>query len=62
MSHMESLGDADALVLDPERVIDTATFESGPSFSVGITHVLVAGTPVMRDGEIVEDAFPGEPI
>ena len=54
--------DADSVVFDPERVIDTATYEDGLSYSTGITHVLVAGTPVVRDSEIVEAAFPGKPI
>ncbi len=54
--------DADIVVFDPERVIDTATYEDGLSYSTGITHVLVAGTPVVRDSEIVEAAFPGKPI
>ncbi len=54
--------DADLVVFDPGTVIDTATFEGGLDYSTGIEHVLVSGTPVVRDGEIVEDVFPGRPV
>jgi N-acyl-D-aspartate/D-glutamate deacylase len=54
--------DADLVVFNPETVIDKATFEDGLEYSSGIEHVLVSGTLVVRDGEIVEDAFPGRPV
>ena len=54
--------DADLVVLDPETVLDTATFETGPSYSVGIPWVLVEGVPIVADGELVPDVFPGRPI
>ena len=54
--------DADLVVFDPQRILDTATFESGPSFSTGIEHVLVAGEPVVERGESVPGVFPGQPI
>lgn len=54
--------DADVTVFDPERIIDTATFEKGLSFSVGIDHVLVNGVAVVRDGKTVPDTFPGRAV
>lgn len=54
--------DADITVFDPETVIDRSTFVQGDLPSAGIVHVLVAGTPVVRDAELVEGVFPGRPI
>ena len=54
--------DADLVLFDPATVTDNATFEEGLDYSTGIEHVLVSGTPVVRNGEIVEDAFPGRPV
>lgn len=54
--------DADITVFDAARILDTATFEGGLSFSAGIDHVLVNGVPVVRDGKTVPDTFPGEAV
>ncbi len=54
--------DADITVFDPDRVLDTATFEDDLSFSVGVEHVLVNGTFVVRDGETVQHVFPGRAV
>jgi dihydroorotase len=54
--------DADITVFDPQRVRDTATFERGLSFSEGIEHVLVNGTPVVRDGKTVKGVYPGRAV
>ncbi len=54
--------DADLTVFDAKRVIDRATFEDSYQYSDGIVHVLVGGTPVVRDGALVEGVFPGRPI
>jgi dihydroorotase len=51
--------DADITVFDPATVIDRATFAEPTLPSGGIPHVLVAGTFVVRDGELVEGAVPG---
>lgn len=49
-------------IFDPERIIDTATFEEGLSNSIGIEYVLVGGTIVIRGGELIEGVFPGKAI
>ena len=51
--------DADITVFDPERVIDKATFDEPLQYSEGIQFVLVNGTPVVRDGKLVEGVLPG---
>jgi len=54
--------DADIVVFDAETIIDTATFETGPSFSEGVRHLFVNGVAVVVDGEAVEGVFPGEAV
>ncbi|MBT4976139.1 MAG: hypothetical protein HOL51_26915 [Gemmatimonadetes bacterium] len=48
--------DADITIFDPLTIIDKATYQA----SEGIHHVLVNGTSVVRDGELIADAFPGK--
>ena len=60
--HLGIGADADLVVLDPELVTDTATYLDSTSPAVGVRHLLVSGTPVVSDGELVADAFPGKPI
>ncbi|MDP6184066.1 MAG: amidohydrolase family protein, partial [Gammaproteobacteria bacterium] len=43
--------DADLVVFDPDRVIDTATFEDPHQFPEGIVHVIVGGELVVNDGK-----------
>jgi dihydroorotase len=52
--------DADITVFDPLHIIDKATFEDPLQYSAGIQFVLVNGTPVISDGELVEGVFPGK--
>ena len=54
--------DADLTVFDPLTVIDRSTFAEPAVPSEGIEHVLVAGTFVVRDGELVESARPGQGV
>jgi dihydroorotase len=54
--------DADITVFDPATVIDQATFAEPMKPSAGISHVLVNGTFVVRNGELVPDARPGKPV
>jgi cytosine/adenosine deaminase-related metal-dependent hydrolase len=53
--------DADLVVFDPATVTDHATYTQMAA-STGFRHVLVGGTPVVRDGEIVLDALPGRAV
>jgi N-acyl-D-amino-acid deacylase len=52
---------ADVVVFDPATVADRATFEKPHQYAVGFRHVLVNGTPVLRDGEHT-GAFPGRAL
>lgn len=54
--------DADITVFDPATVIDNATFTEPTKPSTGITEVLVNGTFVVRNGELVAGARPGKPM
>ncbi|HXV64438.1 MAG TPA: amidohydrolase family protein [Vicinamibacteria bacterium] len=54
--------DADLTVFDPETILDRSSYEDGDVPSTGIAHVLVSGTFVVRDGELVADALPGRAI
>jgi N-acyl-D-amino-acid deacylase len=52
---------ADVVVFDPERVRSNATYDEPRRFPDGIEHVLVAGVPVLRDGEHT-GATPGRAL
>jgi dihydroorotase len=65
---------ADVTVFDPATISDRATYVDAAAYSSGIVHVVVNGTPVVRDGEL-DDAgvlqgqkvalgarMPGRPI
>lgn len=54
--------DADLTLFDPVTVIDRSTYTQGDVPSEGIMHVLVGGTAVVRDGQLVEGVFPGRAI
>ncbi len=54
--------DADLAVFDPETVLDMADYDAPAAPSRGFTFVLVGGTPVVRDGSLVEGVFPGRAI
>lgn len=41
---------ADVIVFSPEKVRDLSTYDDPHHFSEGVSHVLVNGTPVLRDG------------
>jgi N-acyl-D-amino-acid deacylase len=52
---------ADVVVFDPARVEDRATFEKPHQYAVGVRHVFVNGTPVLKDGEHT-GAKPGRAV
>jgi dihydroorotase len=54
--------DADLTIFDPDTVIDNATFDEPALPSSGIPHVLVGGTFVVENSELVEGAVPGQPV
>ena len=54
--------DADITVFGAATVLDQATFREPTTPSAGITHVLVNGTFVVRNGELLADARPGKPV
>ena len=49
---------ADVTVFDPETIIDRSTWDEPQLFAVGVEHVIVNGTSVLRDGEMTGQA-PG---
>jgi N-acyl-D-aspartate/D-glutamate deacylase len=54
--------DADIVIFDPAAVQDKATYRAPLTPSVGMKHVLVRGTPVVRDGQVVDGVSPGKAI
>ncbi|HVT71162.1 MAG TPA: amidohydrolase family protein [Trebonia sp.] len=54
--------DADLVVFDPATVTDQATYSAPARTTTGIRHVLVNGTFVVRDAQLVRDARPGRPV
>jgi N-acyl-D-amino-acid deacylase len=52
---------ADVVVFDPATVGDKATFEKPHQYSVGMKHVFVNGTQVLKDGEHT-GAKPGRAV
>jgi len=55
-------GDADIVVFDPDTVADRASYRESTRPSDGIRHVLVNGAFVVRDGDLVADELPGQPV
>jgi N-acyl-D-aspartate/D-glutamate deacylase len=54
--------DADLVVFDPATISDQASYADSTRPSAGIRHVLVNGSFVVRDGDIVPAALPGRPV
>jgi len=53
---------ADITIFDPEKVTDQATYEKGTLPSVGIPYVVVNGTIVVKDAQVLKGVNPGQPI
>ncbi len=54
--------DADLTLFDPETVIDRSTYTDATTPPDGIPWVVVNGTVVVEDGELVEGVRPGEAV
>ncbi len=54
--------DADITIFDPATVADRSTFAEPALTSAGIPHVLVNGTFVVRNGQLIAGALPGRPV
>jgi N-acyl-D-glutamate deacylase len=54
--------DADLTIFDPATVVDNATMKDGGLPSTGIPHVVVNGTIVVKDSEVLRGVYPGKPI
>ncbi|MEV8469035.1 amidohydrolase family protein [Fluviibacterium sp. DFM31] len=55
---------ADITIFDPATVTENATYEAGENAlpTTGIPYVIVNGTVVVRDSEVLKDVYPGQPI
>jgi N-acyl-D-aspartate/D-glutamate deacylase len=60
--HLGVGADADVVVLDPTSISDAASYLDPTAPSVGVRHLLVNGTLVVRDGAVIPDALPGQPL
>jgi N-acyl-D-amino-acid deacylase len=57
--------DADLVVFDPEIITDTSDYPGlgePDSPPLGIEHVIVNGTPVVKNGQLIKDAHPGKAV
>jgi N-acyl-D-aspartate/D-glutamate deacylase len=54
--------DADLTVFDPDTVTDNSTMAKGGLPSTGIPYVVVNGTVVVKDSEVLKDVYPGQAI
>ena len=59
---IETGADADLVVFDPARISDRATFAEPALPSEGISHVLVNGVFVVRDGQPQKNRHPGRAV
>jgi hypothetical protein len=58
---LDAIGaDADLVVFNPNSIVDTATYVGGLSYSKGINYVIVSGTVLVGDGNLIEGRFPGK--
>lgn len=60
--HLGVGADADLVVIDPATYADAASYLDSIRPSVGVRHLLVQGSPVVRDGALLSDAYPGRPV
>jgi N-acyl-D-aspartate/D-glutamate deacylase len=60
--HLGIGADADVVVLDPGSVADRATYTDPTRPSAGVQHLLVGGEFVIRDGQLLAAAYPGQAV
>jgi len=53
---------ADITIFDPKTVRDNATYMKGTLPTTGIPFVIVNGTIVVKDSQVLKDVNPGQPI
>ena len=51
--------DADITIFDPQTILDNATYRNPYQEASGITHVIVNGQTIIRQGELVPGSYPG---
>jgi dihydroorotase len=54
--------DADVVIFDAATIMDRATYREPTLPPLGVPHVIVGGTPVVRDGRLVPGVVAGRPI
>jgi N-acyl-D-aspartate/D-glutamate deacylase len=54
--------DADIVVFDAATIEDRSTYQSAMEPSIGMKYVLVGGTPVVDEGKLVPDVYPGHAL
>jgi N-acyl-D-aspartate/D-glutamate deacylase len=54
--------DADIVIFDAKIIRDRATFAKPMAPSVGVHYLVVGGTVIVSEGEIVPDVFPGRAL
>ncbi len=59
---MQVGADADISIFNPTTISDKASFDKGLAFSEGMEYVLVNGKIILRNGNILSNTFPGQPI
>jgi len=54
--------DADIVVFDPQTIADRATYQSPMEPSIGVRYLVVGGTLLVDQGQLVPDVFPGRAL
>jgi N-acyl-D-aspartate/D-glutamate deacylase len=62
LGRVQEGAEADIVVFDADKIQDRATFSAPKETSVGVRYLLVGGVPVIAEGKLVEDVFPGRAI
>jgi len=59
---MQEGADADIVVFDPQTIIDQSTFDKPMEPSIGVRYELIAGSPLIEEGKMLPDVYPGKAI